>query len=121
LTPLLEPIVRPTSRPADGGPACPAEATPADQATRLVGHPGTVCLRAARAQRTSSAVFLRPGDPPSSVFSAVLFPALWPSFPDGPERYFDGQAVLLRGRVELYEGKPELVVRDPADARVLSR
>jgi DNA/RNA endonuclease YhcR with UshA esterase domain len=49
----------------------------------------------------------------------VLFPALWSSFPDGPERYFDGQTVLLRGRVELYDGNPELVVRDRDDARVL--
>jgi micrococcal nuclease len=120
LPPLLAPLVRPPRRPADGGPACPAESTPAEQSIRLVGHPGTVCLRAVRVQSTASVVHLRPGEPPSASFSAALFPALWSSFPDGPERYFDGQAVLLRGRVELYDGKPELVVRDRDDARVLT-
>jgi len=119
LPPLLAPLVRPPRRPDDGGPACPTESTPAEQSTRLVGYPGIVCLRAIRVQRTASVVHLRPGDPPSATFSAVLFPSLWSSFPDGPERYFDGQAALLRGRVELYDGKPELVVRDRDDARVL--
>jgi endonuclease YncB( thermonuclease family) len=117
---LALPLARPVSRPADGGPACPAEATLPEQATRLIGRPGLVCLRATRVQRTTDALFLRSGDPPSTVFSALLFPALWASFPDGAERYFEGQAVLLRGRVELYEGKPELIVRDAADARVLA-
>ena len=72
-----------------------------------------------RVQRSASVVHLGPGDPSGTAFNAVLFPALWSSFPGGPERYFDGQVALLRGRVELYDGKPELVVRDPDDARVL--
>jgi micrococcal nuclease len=116
---LAMPLVRLSGRPGDGGPACPAEATLPEQTTRLVGRAGLVCLRATRVQRAESALYLRTGDPPSTVFSAVLFPALWASFPDGAERYFEGQAVLLRGRIELYEGKPQLVVRDPADARAL--
>jgi hypothetical protein len=38
---------------------------------------------------------------------------------DASERYVDGLVALLRGCVELYDGKLELVVRDRDDARVL--
>lgn len=114
---FLTPLPTSAPLPSPKGGACPSEALPPEQAGRQAGRPAVVCLRVVRTQRSAAAVRLRPGS--GARFSVVLFEPLWGRFPVAPERYFEGGTVVARGRVELYDGAPELVVRDIDDIRLV--
>lgn len=114
---FLTPLPAGTPVTGGGGTACPREASPPEQAARLIGRPAVACLTEVRAQRSAAAVRLRAGS--GARFSVVLLEPLWDRFPLPPERYFEGGTVVARGRVELYDGAPELVVRDADDIRLV--
>ncbi|MCW5853463.1 MAG: endonuclease/exonuclease/phosphatase family protein, partial [Anaerolineae bacterium] len=49
----------------------------------------------------------------------VIFPAEAARFPQPPELMFDGRTVRVTGKVEEYQGAPEIIVRDPQQIEVL--
>jgi micrococcal nuclease len=113
------PVERSVRAPSGAGAGrCPAETSEPLAAASLVGQPAAVCIHGAHAARSQGALRLRSPDRPDGV-TVVLFSSTWTAFPAPAERYFDGQTVVARGRVELFEGEPQLVVRQAADLRVV--
>ena len=57
--------------------------------------------------------FLNFGAPyPNQTFSGVIFSENADAFPN-PQQW-EGRRVLVRGRVKLYKGRPEIIVRTPS-------
>jgi micrococcal nuclease len=111
---------RATSVPAKSGPPgrCPAEVPEAQAGSGLVGQAAAVCLLRTSANQSEGALRLRSAGRRDGV-TVVLFSSTWSAFPAPAQRYFEGKTVLARGRVELFEGEPQLVVRQPGDIRVV--
>jgi micrococcal nuclease len=116
LTPV-RPALLPLNNPRP--PNCPPEIVAAQQASSLVGQAASVCVRDVRVQKGVDAVFLRPRQSTAGALTLVLFRATWSQLPTTPERQFEQRTVVARGRVELFDGAPELVVRDLRDLRIV--
>lgn len=116
LTPV-RPALLPLANPRP--PSCPPELVPAEQAGSLVGEAAALCLRDIRVRRGTDAAYLRARDATPTSFTIVLFRSVWADLPDDLERYFDHRTVAARGRIELYDGAPELVLRDARDLQVV--
>jgi hypothetical protein len=52
-------------------------------------------------------------------FTAVIFASDFPKFPDNPEVYYKGKKVRVRGMVQEYEGKPEIILEDPSQIEII--
>jgi micrococcal nuclease len=114
--------VRPSSLPLGKTipAACPADVAAADQAGGLVGSAATVCLSDVRVERGSAAIFLKSatrGRAPQ--LTIVVFRDVMDRLSDSTVRTFERRTVVARGRIELYEDAPELIVRDPADIQLV--
>ncbi len=66
-------------------------------------------------------VFLNFGEPfPKHCFTVVIFGKDRAKFGDTPpEKLFDGRRVRVKGLVEKYRGKPQIVVEDPAQIEIV--
>lgn len=96
------------------GSAQAANLTP-EQASSHVGQVETVCgvvASAHYAARThSQPTFLNLGQPyPSQVFTAVIFGSDRAKF--GEPETLQGKNVCVSGKIELYRGKPEIILHD---------
>jgi hypothetical protein len=49
----------------------------------------------------------------------VIFPREAALFPRPPETMYQGQKIRVTGRIELYQGAPEIIVRDPAQIEII--
>lgn len=112
--------------PAAAGPAQPAveEVVTVEQARNFVGK--TVVVEGQvtgirfleRSERQP--VFLNFGEAfPNHAFTVVIFGKDRAKFGDTPpEKLFEGRRVRVRGKIEEYRGKPQIVVEDPAHIEV---
>jgi hypothetical protein len=96
-----------------------AGAIRADQVRDYLDQYQTVEFQVVRSHNSGRAVFLNSHDPYQGYFEVVIFPERWPDFPEPPEKYFDGKCVVVRGRIQLYRGTPEIVLRSADDIRVV--
>jgi micrococcal nuclease len=112
----VERAARASSGPAAG--RCPEDLAEPGSGASLVGQSAAVCIAQASATRSQGALRLRSPSRRDGL-TVVLFSSTWTAFPAPAERYFDGQTVVARGRVELFQGQPQLVVRQAADLRVV--
>jgi DNA/RNA endonuclease YhcR with UshA esterase domain len=67
--------------------------------------------------RLSTDTFLTFGQPfPNEVFSVVIWGGAREraQYPEPPEVLYARRNVCVTGRIELYENKPQIVVRNPA-------
>jgi hypothetical protein len=98
-----------------------AQAVAPQDAVQYVGQTATVCgvVASARysARTKTRPTFLNLGQPyPRQVFTVVIFGDERPKFGE-PEVTFAGKRVCATGRIELYRGKPEMILNDPATLR----
>jgi DNA/RNA endonuclease YhcR with UshA esterase domain len=98
-----------------------AQAIAAQDAGSYVGQTATVCgvVASARFATRSKAqpTFLNLDQPyPRQVFTVVIFGDDRQKFGQ-PEVAFKGKRVCAVGRVEMYRGKPEIILHDPAQLR----
>ncbi|HXZ01685.1 MAG TPA: hypothetical protein VEI03_16940 [Stellaceae bacterium] len=99
--------------------AAPAAATlSAEEAAHHVGETATVCgtVASARFAERSRAqpTFLNLGKPyPDQLFTIVIFGRDREKF-GTPESTLLHQRVCATGAIKLYEGRPEMIVEDPA-------
>jgi len=100
----LEQLVWPTG-PRD-------DVVPFEDAVDFIGEKITVEGTIVRTHNSGNAVFLN-FSPDFDGFTAVIFPDDWPKFPSAPEDLFYGKLVRVEGVVEEYEGKPEIIIREP--------
>lgn len=52
-------------------------------------------------------------------FTAVIFASDFYKFPRNPESYYKGKKVRVRGIVQEYEGKPEIILEDPSQIEII--
>ncbi|MAG07223.1 hypothetical protein CMI46_00195 [Candidatus Pacearchaeota archaeon] len=61
----------------------------------------------------SNTLFLNFEKPyPNSCFTAVVFSSNLYKFPENPEKYYDGKALRIKGKIEEYEGQAEIILED---------
>jgi micrococcal nuclease len=64
-------------------------------------------------------VFLNFGKPyPNQCFSAVIFSSDLYKFGDNPEKYYNQKIVRIRGKIQEYQGKPEIILKDSSQIEV---
>jgi micrococcal nuclease len=64
-------------------------------------------------------VFLNFGKPyPNQCFSAVIFSSDLYKFGDNPEKYYNQKIVRIRGKIQEYQGKPEIILKDLSQIEV---
>jgi DNA/RNA endonuclease YhcR with UshA esterase domain len=93
-----------------------AEPLTAEEASKHVDENVTICglvVSAHFANRTKGQpTFLNLGKPyPDQVFTAVIWGSDRSKF-GSPETSLNGRQVCVTGHIQLYRGKPEIVVRD---------
>jgi len=87
-----------------------------------VGQTVTVEGRLAAVFNNGQAVYLTFREPHQGTFIARILRQDRRNFPAAPERmYTAGQVVQVRGRLGWYQGAPVIVVRSPAQIRVVER
>jgi len=100
----------------------PQGAIPAVEAAAHVGETATVCGDVASTRYLTSGrrpTFLNLGRPyPDQDLTVLIWGEDRPKFADPPERAFRGAHICVTGRIELYRGTPQIVVRDPANLEV---
>jgi DNA/RNA endonuclease YhcR with UshA esterase domain len=52
------------------------------------------------------------------TFVVVIWESDRSKFPSNPERHYKGQDVCATGLIESYQGKPEIIVRDPSNLQI---
>jgi micrococcal nuclease len=55
---------------------------------------------------------------PNQCFSAVIFSSDLYKFGDNPEKYYNQKIVRIRGKIQEYQGKPEIILKDLSQIEV---
>jgi DNA/RNA endonuclease YhcR with UshA esterase domain len=88
-----------------------------EEAPKLVGEQATVCgLVASAAYTRSQTTFLNFDKPyPNHPFFAVIFKNDREKFVEkfGPPEKLQGRDVCVTGKIQPYQGKPEIILNDP--------
>ncbi len=69
----------------------------------------------------TNTVFLNFEKPyPNQCFTAVIFSSDLYKFPENPEDYFENKVVRVRGEIEEYGGKPEIILENMGQVEVVN-
>jgi hypothetical protein len=64
-------------------------------------------------------LFLNFGNPyPNQCFSVVIFNFDLSKFGVGSEKYYDQKTVRIRGKIQEYQGRPEIILKEPLQIEV---
>ncbi len=64
-------------------------------------------------------VFLNFQNPyPNQCFSAVIFYSDLYKFVQNPENFYEKKIVRVKGKIQQYQGKPEIILKDPSQIEV---
>lgn len=55
---------------------------------------------------------------PNQCFVGVIFSSALYKFVDSPEKYYADKTVRIKGQVKEYQGKPEIILKDPSQIEV---
>jgi len=55
---------------------------------------------------------------PNQCFSAVIFSSDLQKFEENPEKYYNQKTLRIRGRIQEYQGKPEIILKNPSQIEV---
>jgi DNA/RNA endonuclease YhcR with UshA esterase domain len=96
-----------------------------DAASQFIGQKATVCGTVASATYAARSkgqpTFLDLDRPyPSQIFTVVIFGSDRSKFDKPPEKQFRSKRICVSGLVELYKGKPEIIVHDPRQIMIQS-
>lgn len=92
---------------------------PWEEAHRHVGEEIVVEGRIVRTHRSASMLYLNFHPNWKRYLTLVIHVKDLPLFPGDPEKTYKGKKVRVRGEVKLYKDRPEMVVRDPANIKVV--
>ena len=92
---------------------------PWEEAHRHEGEEVVVEGTIVRTHRTKTMLYLNFHANWKRYLTIVLFAKDLPRFPGDPETDYKGKKVRVRGEVKIYKGRPEMVLRDPADIAIV--
>ena len=99
--------------------ASPDGAISASVAPLFVGEEKIIEGKVTAAARDANVVHLRFGTAPQALTVSLVI-GLLSDFPRDPERYYLGQTVRLAGTIRSFKGRPEVVIHDPADIKLVA-
>lgn len=68
------------------------------------------------------AVFLNFEKPyPNACFTAVIWEDDWNKFPENPEKYYLNKLVRVKGEIDLYKGKPQVILENSSQIEINSK
>lgn len=108
-----------TPTPAGCTPALVDGAIGPEQTEEVLDRQATVVFEVVGTHNSGNAVFLNSHDPYQGHFYVVIFPDRWEDFPEPPEAYLDGRCIAIAGRVQAYQGTPQIVLRDSIQIEIL--
>lgn len=98
----------PTATPAPTGDKCIS----ATEASKHIGEFVCVEYCIVRTYNSGKAAFLNSHDPYQGYFYVVVFPERWDCWPKSPEDYFRSKCIRVQGKIQMYKGSPEIIVRN---------
>ncbi|MFH0739498.1 MAG: thermonuclease family protein [bacterium] len=67
----------------------------------------------------TNTVFLNFEKPyPNHCFTSVIFSSDQYKFVGSPEEYYSGKTVRIKGKIQEYQGKPEVILKDPSQIEI---
>jgi hypothetical protein len=107
-----------------GPPEGPLPTYTAREAADHAGEDARVCGRvvdtAHAAGTRGRPTFLNLEEPyPDPVFTVLIWGDDRGAFPAPPERAYRDRRICVRGRIQLHEGRPEIVARSPAQIEMV--
>ncbi len=99
--------------------ATPPGVIPWQDAEQYVGQEVTVQGAVVHTYDSGKVTFLNFDEDYRNTLTIVIFPSIYDQFPQKPAVYFADRLIQVSGSVKMYEGKPEIVVTDPAQIRAL--
>lgn len=103
----------------------PSPASPSQQvidwqdADQYVGQKVVVEGEIVHTYDSGKVTFLNFDEDYRHTLTLVIFPDLYDAFPQKPARYFKDKRVRVQGTVEMYEGAPEIIIKDPRQIQVV--
>lgn len=96
------------------------EVIDACQAGKFIGKEKIIEGKVADAYRSkTNTVFLNFDKPyPNQCFTAVIFSSDQYKFVESPEKYYSNKTVRIKGTIKEYQGKPEIILKTPAQIEV---
>ena len=91
-----------------------------DTLSRTLETQHLVLARGATAAESAAWRLKRPLIPPIHRFAAVIFASDFSKFPQNPESHYGGKRVRITGRIQEYQGKPEIILRSPGQIKMLA-
>ncbi len=55
---------------------------------------------------------------PNNCFTGVIFSSDQYKFVQSPENYYSGKTVRIKGKIQEYQGKPEIILNDPSQIEI---
>ena len=100
------------------GTAFSADTVTPEDAINYIGKQATVCGKVASTKFSTRSrrqpTFINLNKPyPNQIFTALIWGADRSNFPSAPENYYSNKAICVSGIIELYRGKPEIIVKSP--------
>lgn len=89
-------------------------------AGQYVGQSVTVEGKIVKSHRADKLAFLNFAEDYENTLAIVMFERIFDEFPESPEKYFLHKTVRVTGNVKEHEGRPEIIVTDPARIEILN-
>jgi micrococcal nuclease len=102
-----------------------AQTTPNDiitwqEASKYIGQIKTVEGKIVQTHNSGKACFLNfHSDYKANHFYLVIFPEDYAKFLEAPEKLYQDKKILVRGRIKEYQGKSEIIVKDPEQVEIM--
>lgn len=90
-----------------------------DEADKYYGQSVTVTGEIVATHNSGKACFLNFHQNGKKYFTAVIFASDFHKFPAKPESYYLNKEVKVTGLVKEYKGKPEIILKDPSQIRIV--
>ena len=90
-----------------------------DEADKYYGQTVTVTGKIVATHNSGKACFLNFHPNYKKYFTAVIFASDFGKFPLNPESYYLDKDVKVTGLVKEYQGKPEIILKDPSQIEIV--
>jgi len=90
-----------------------------NDAMKNVGNNVTVCSKVFGIRATDKITQINLGDRfPNSPLTIVIFASSYKNFKVGPAEMYNDKNICVKGRIEVYKGKAQIIVDDPYDIMI---
>ncbi len=93
-----------------------------DSAINYEGKSVTICTKVFGGKAFEKVTLLNLGAKyPNSLLTMAIFQKDIANFPSTPDALYNGKNICVTGTIEMYKGKPEIKVSNPAQIEILKK